>query len=455
VLLTVTTTHRPATDLGFLLHKHPERVQAFRLPFGTARVFYPEAGEERCTAALLLDVDPVGLVRRGRGVSGFALAEYVNDRPYVASSFMSVALLDVFKTAMAGTCKGHEALAAAAIPLEAWLPAVPARGGEPIVRRLFEPLGYTVEVAPIALDPEFPEWGESRHVSLRLRGERRLSELLTHLYVLLPVLDDDKHYWVDEAEIDKLMRRGEGWLQGHPERELVVRRYLRRQARLYKPALARLQDGAQPAEAAEEQLEEPVSLREQRLGAVEAVIKASGARRVLDLGCGSGALLARLVRGDYDRIVGVDVSVRALEQAARRLKLDSLHDAQRERIALLHSALTYRDKRLAGFDAAALVEVVEHLDPPRLAAAEENVFGHARPGTVVVTTPNAEYNVRWETLPAGGLRHPDHRFEWSRAELAAWASGVAERHGYEVRFVPVGPEDAEVGPPTQMAVFER
>jgi len=461
VLLTITTTHRPATDLGYLLHKHPDRVQTFSVPFGEAHVFYPEASAQRCTAALMLDVDPVGLVRRGRGHSSFALAEYVNDRPYVASSFLCVALVNVFKSAMAGTCKGHEDLAAAAISLEASLPAVPARGGENIVRRLFEPLGYDVAVTPIALDPQYADWGDSRHVALRLTGELRLADLLNHLYVLLPVLDDDKHYWVDEAEIEKLMRRGEGWLGAHPERDLIVRRYLKKQARLVFGALAQLDEAAPPAEeepdgpGREEQLEEKVSLRDQRLGTVQSVLKASGARRVLDLGCGAGALLQRLVREDYELVVGADVSVRALEQAARRLRLDDMHDAQRARIALWHSPLTYRDKRLQGFDAAALVEVVEHLDPPRLAAAEQNVFGSARPRTVVVTTPNREYNVRWETLPAGQFRHPDHRFEWTRAEFAAWSDGVGARHGYAVRYLPVGPEDPDVGPPTQMAVFSR
>ncbi|HEY3773945.1 MAG TPA: 3' terminal RNA ribose 2'-O-methyltransferase Hen1 [Solirubrobacteraceae bacterium] len=456
MLLTVSTTHRPATDLGFLLHKHPDREQSFALPFGRARVFYPEASEERCTAAMLIDVDPVGLVRRRGRSGGFALAEYVNDRPYVASSFLSVALVTVFKSAMAGTCNGHEELAGSAIPLEAWLPVLPAQGGEEEVRRLFEPLGYAVQVESIGLDPVYPEWGASRYVGLRLSASCRLADLLTHLYVLIPVLDDEKHYWVDDAEIEKLMRRGEGWLATHPGRDLIVRRYLKRQAQLFFPALQQLDDVTPPIEDPE--ADEPADrmpLREHRLTAVEAVLEQSGARRVLDLGCGPGALLARLMAGRYERIVGMDVSTHALQQAAGRLKLDDLHDAQRQRIELWQGALTYRDRRLEGFDAAVLMEVIEHLDPPRLTALEQSVFGSAHPATIVITTPNAEYNERWESLPAGKFRHPDHRFEWTRAQFAGWGDRVADRHGYSVRYLPVGDQDSDAGPPTQMAVFTR
>jgi len=427
VLLTLTTTHRPATDLGYLLYKHPDRVQRFSVPFGAAHVFYPEASEERCSAALLVEVDPVGLVRRGP--SAFALAQYVNDRPYVASSLLSVALTHVYKSALDGVCKDRDA--DAEIPLVAELPVVP---GAALVRRLFEPLGYDVRAEPLQA---------GGYVALRLEATTRLADLLRHLYVLLPVLDDEKHYWVDESEIEKLLRRGEGWLSAHPERELITRRYLKHQQRLYNPVLATFGDEDDPRE---EQLEEKVSLRDQRLGSVQAVLKASGAKRVLDLGCGAGALLQRLARDGYEELVGVDVSATALEQADRRLK---------GAVKLIQSPLTYRDKRLRGYDAAALVEVIEHLDPPRLEAAELNVFASARPKTVVVTTPNAEYNRIWETLPAGEFRHADHRFEWTRAQFAEWAAGVADRHGYRVRHLPIGPEDPEAGPPTQMAVFER
>ncbi|MDA0172790.1 3' terminal RNA ribose 2'-O-methyltransferase Hen1 [Solirubrobacter taibaiensis] len=433
MLLSLSTTHRPATDLGFLLHKHPERAQTFTLPFGTAHVLYPEASEARCTAVLLLDIDPVGLTRRG-GRSPFALAEYVNDRPYVASSLMSVALVTVFKTAMEG--KVPE-LAQTPIPLTAELPAVPARGGEELVRKLFEPLGYDVTVRDI---------GSRRHVGLTLVATTRLSELLRHLYVLLPVLDDEKHYWVDTAEIEKLMRRGEGWLPEHPERALITRRYLKHEWRLVNPALAALGELEPADDRTEIALERPVSLKDQRLGMVQAVLKASGARSVIDLGCGAGALLERLLKDGYTDLAGADVSARALSIAERRLKSDS--------VKLLHSPLTYRDKRFAQYDAAALVEVIEHFDPPRLRAVEENVFGNAQPKTVVVTTPNAEYNHLWPSLE--GFRHHDHRFEWTRAEFAAWAAHVTTTYdGYRARFVPVGPEDPEAGPPTQMAVFER
>jgi 3' terminal RNA ribose 2'-O-methyltransferase Hen1 len=463
MLLTIKTTHRPATDLGFLLHKNPGRFQSFELSFGTAHVFYPEASEERCSAALLVAIDPIDLVRGKEGSGeGFALQPNVNDRPYAASSFLSVAIAQVYGTALGGRSQSRAELAQTAIPLEAQLPAVPARGGEGLIRRLFEPLGYAVEASRGALDERFPEWGESPYFSLRLAATTRLKDLLSHLYVLLPVLDDEKHYWVGQDEIEKLLRHGREWLPSHPERALIASRYLARHRPLAAQALARLAEDAVEEEAEEERgqeeavVEERISLHEQRHGAVLAALRAGGARSVLDLGCGEGRLLAALLKErSFDRIGGMDVSYRALERAAQRLHLDRMPERQRERITLIHGSLTYRDRRLEGYDAATVVEVIEHLDPGRLAAFERVLFEFTRPALVVLTTPNAEYNVMWESLPAGAMRHRDHRFEWTRAEFQDWAQGVAERFGYAVRFLPVGPEHAEYGPPTQMGVFRR
>ncbi|MDF5757934.1 3' terminal RNA ribose 2'-O-methyltransferase Hen1 [Spongiactinospora sp. TRM90649] len=466
MLLTIATTAPPATDLGYLLHKHPDRVQTFARSFGEATVFYPEAGDDRCTAALLLDVDPVHLARtRGRSSPDFSLGQYVNDRPYAASSLLAVALADVFRTARAGRCDMRPQAAAGTLPLEIGLPALPCRGGPELAHRLFEPLGWRVEASPVPLDPGFPEWGDSRYVRLTLRGDVRLADALNHLYVLLPVLDDAKHYWIAADEVDKLIRAGEGWLAAHPARGLITRRYLGRRRALERTAFARL---AELGDDVEETLDPPVEeepeaaeapepkrpLNVLRREAVLAVLEETGARTVADLGCGSGELAAELLRRPaFTRIAAVDVSTRALSMAARRLRTDRAPDSQRGRLELFQGALTYADDRFTGFDAAVLMEVVEHVDPPRLAALERVVLGAARPGHVIVTTPNAEYNVRYEGLR--GHRHPDHRFEWSRAEFAAWATAAAERYGYGVTFRPVGEEDPELGPPTQMAVFAR
>jgi 3' terminal RNA ribose 2'-O-methyltransferase Hen1 len=459
MLLTLTTTHRPATDLGFLLRKHPERPQSFDVGFGTAHVLYPEATEERCTAALILDIDPIALVRgrpgRGGGEGGL-LMQYVNDRPYAASSFLSVALSRVFGSAMGGRSEAREELAGQAIPLAARIVPLDCRGGLELAVRLFAPLGYEVAGTPI---PD--SRGEaSRYWDVTVSGTVPLAQLLTHLYVLIPVLDDEKHYWVGEDEIDKLLRKGEGWLPQHPERELITRRYLkhgRRLTRLALERLAELDDAAVPdddegAAPALEALERPLRLNDQRMERVVQVLRDSGARTVLDLGCGAGRLIRELLgERQFERIVGLDASTRDLEMA--RDRLDRLPERQRARVTLLQGALTYRDKRLAGFDAAAVVEVIEHIDPPLLDAFAAALFGAARPKTVVLTTPNVEYNARFDALHGQELRHSDHRFEWTRAEFEAWARAVAERFGYDVRFEGIGEPDPALGPPTQMGIF--
>jgi len=463
----------PATELGYLLHKNPARVQAFDVSGGTAHVFYPEATPTRCTAALLLEIDPVGLVRGRRGPvsgEGFSLGQYVNDRPYAASSLLAVAMSRVFKTAMTGRCQARPELAASAIPLELGVPVLPCRGGPDLATRLFEPLGWEVAAAPIALDEAFPAWGDSRYLDLRLSGRMRLADALNHLYVLLPVLDDSKHYWVSTDEVDKLIRAGGGWLARHPEKAFITRRYLAHRSSLYNSALARLAEvddaepgsfdnavpGNQDKEQEHDAAEPPVPLAEQRRGAVLAVLRAAGAHRVADVGCGEGELTAALLADpSFTEVIAADVSSRALDIAERRLRLDRMPPRQRERVRLLKSSLTYRDHRLADLDALVLMEVIEHIDLPRLSALERTVFAYAAPEHVVVTTPNSEYNVRFEFLSPGAMRHRDHRFEWTRAEFSAWAERVAGERGYDVRFLPVGPEDPEVGPPTQVAVFTR
>ncbi|GAA1585258.1 3' terminal RNA ribose 2'-O-methyltransferase Hen1 [Actinoplanes couchii] len=448
MLLTLTTTRKPATDLGYLLVKHPGKVHSFDVPTGTAYVMYPEATDERCTAALMLDVDPQRL-RAQR--DAFELSQYVNDRPYAASSLLASALAKVFRSALRGASKDRPELAATAIPLEVRVPVL--RGTTDLVTRLFAPLGWAVTATPIPFEAELG--GGSRYVDLTLTGELRVADALNHLYVLLPVLDDNKHYWVAPDEIEKLLRSGEGWLAGHPEKVLIARRYLAHRRSLATTALQMLEADLPPATEEEAELPVPrrAPLAEQRREAVLAAITEVGAARVLDLGCGAGALLTALVKDrNLTEIVGADVATRSLEQAERKLHLDRLPERQKDRIKLIQTALTYRDDRLRGFDAAVLMEVIEHVDLPRLPALEAAVFGHAKPGAVIVTTPNVEYNVHYEGLT--GMRHSDHRFEWTRAEFARWATATAERYGYTVTVRGVGEADETTGAPTQLALFK-
>jgi 3' terminal RNA ribose 2'-O-methyltransferase Hen1 len=462
MLLTITNTDPPATDLGYLLHKNPSRVQTYELSFGLAHVFYPIANLDCCSVALALDIDPISLIRGRQSGEGKLLEHYVNDRPYAASSFLSVAIAQVFGSALSGRCKQRPEMVEAELSLQAGIAALPCRGGEGFLRRLFEPLGYKVELSRHVLDEKFPDWGESVYFSINLQAHCRLKDLLAHLYVLIPVMDDEKHYWVGDEEVEKLLRHGTSWLASHPEKEIIARRYLKHRISLVHAALARLSDesGSDPDEgveihATEEALiEKRISLNEQRLNAVIAALRKSGAKRIIDLGCGEGRLLKLLLEErSFEDIVGLDVSHRILERAVERLHIDRLPEKQKSRIRLIQGSLTYRDGRLGGYDAATVVEVVEHLDGSRLAAFERVLFEYARPSRVILTTPNIEYNVKFENLPAGGLRNRDHRFEWTRNEFQTWACSVAERFGYSVCFFPVGPEDPLVGAPTQMSIF--
>jgi 3' terminal RNA ribose 2'-O-methyltransferase Hen1 len=455
MLLTITTKRYPATDLGYLLHKHPAKVQTVELTAGSAHIFYPEATDHSCTAALLLDIDPVRLVRGNGNGHDFALEQYVNDRPYVASSFMSAAISQAYATAMNGRCKDKPHLVDEAIPFEIGLSVLPVKGGEPLLRQFFEPLGYEVNVQSHLLDEQYPAWGQSRYFNVTLRHTLPLKTILKQLYILVPVCDNDKHYFVGGHEIEKLMEKGEGWLDTHPAKELITRRYLRNIAPLAKQALELImKEEILPAE--EKPAKDKIKLHDLRLLTVRDILQELNVSTIVDMGCGEGKLLRLLMEKPlFKKILGMDVSYRALEIAQDKLKLDRLPEMQRNRIQLIQGSLTYRDKRLEGFDAGVLVEVIEHLEESRLTALEKVVFEYARPAHVIITTVNAEYNVRYEKLTAGAFRHGDHRFEWTRAEFETWGNRVAAQFGYLVSFRPLGEIDETLGGPSQLALFKR
>lgn len=483
MLMTITYTGRDTADLGYLLYKNPSRPQVVELNHGRAYVFYPEVSEARTTAALLLEIDPIDLARGPAGNRGGGLFDYVNDRPYVSSSFLSTAIAKVFGTAMSGRCDQRPELADTALDLSATITMLPCRGEQAKLGAVFEPLGYVASYTSFTADDAFPDWGPSRYVNLTLSGHVRLRDLLRQVYVLIPVFDQWKHYWMSHDEVDKLLQHSQDWLPDHPEKAYITARYLGRHRHLVDQAFERLaavaeadgevlpEVGDEAADAADASAElpevpgvpdgpgqptvRPPRLNDQRLDAVMAALESCGAASVIDLGCGEGHLLARLVRQPrLSRIAGMDVSVAALKRARDRLHLDQANQRLAERVSLFQGSLTYKDARLAGYDAACVVEVIEHLDPARLSAFERVLFAQARPKTVILTTPNHEYNVIY-ALPDDQYRHRDHRFEWPRAEFEVWATRVGQAFGYAVRLSGIGQADERSGAPTQMAVFTR
>ncbi|HEU0028886.1 MAG TPA: 3' terminal RNA ribose 2'-O-methyltransferase Hen1 [Ktedonobacterales bacterium] len=461
MLLTLTRHAPNAADIGYVLGKNPASVFQREFSGGVVWAFYPEVSDEHVTIALVTEIDPIALVRGPAPLTH--LGQYINDRPYVASSLTSVALRVAFSSALSGKGAHDERDTPARWVVK--LPAVACDAGEEMITRILAPLGYAVTVTQAPLDARFPQWGPADIYSVTLEGETTAHNLLSHLYVLLPVLDNTKHYYVGDDESEKLLAHGGEWLAGHPERELIARRYLRYKRPLVESALARLAErdpalSEAEAEAGADQPSDPAEqaqgLHEQRLNTVMAAIREVGARSLADLGCGEGRLLTLAMRErELTRLFGMDVSSVALARAARRLHVDSLSAAQRARLTLAQGSLLYRDERLAGFDVAALVEVIEHLDAARLNAMERVVFHHAQPKRVIVTTPNRDYNVHWEAVGEQRLRHHDHRFEWTRTECQAWAERVARTYRYRAVWQGIGPEEPDIGAPSQMVIFDR
>lgn len=465
MLLTINYTGENTQDLGYLLHKNPSRPQTFDLSYGKAYVFYPEVSGHSTTAALLLDIDPIDLARHKNGGAG-GLFDYVNDRPYVSSSFMSTAISKVFGTAMTGRSKERQALADTPLQLTAKIHMLVVADRSRIAG-IFEPLGYHVQYEDYGNDDHFPQWGMSRYVTLTISGQVLLKNLLNHLYVLIPVFDNQKHYYVSKEEIEKLLTHGEGWLKEHPMREYITARYLGRKKSYISKALDALldvpeqtDDETQEQAAVQVQEEKKQSLNQMRLQAVLQQAKDSGAKSVIDMGCGEGNLLRLLIKEkQFTKVYATDVSFTALEKARDKLKLDQQHETVQNKLTIFQSSLIYRDKRFEGFDCACVVEVIEHLDLNRLHAFERVLFAFSQPKTVIVTTPNIEYNVNYPHMqknsnqPETALRHGDHRFEWNRKQFADWAASICKAYPYRVEISGIGDEDKESGTPTQMGVF--
>lgn len=460
--------HTPASNLGYLLHKHPDRKNSKDLNWGEAHIFFPEVKDSTATAVLLLEVDSLKLQKGSKSSGNPMLSNYINDRPFVASSLLSTAISKCFGTAMNGRCQEDQSLADTEYDFTVKLAALPCKGQEQLLHDLFEPLGYDVTTTGFPLNNNFPEWGQSKYYNLELKATKKLGDILSHIYLMIPVLDIEKHYWVGKEEIEKLVRHGQDWLPGHPLRKLIIGRYLRKSGELARQANKLFKemniDEADLVVEEEEQEEtiptpneeKPLNLHSERHLQVIHILKKLGSQRIVDLGCGEGKFLRRLADDPhFTKIVGLDISIKALEVAKIKLRLDRASKDKRDRIKLMHGSLMYQDSRIKGFDAATVIEVIEHMEAYQLQAFERVVFEFTKPQNVIVTTPNVEYNVLFENLPEGKHRHGDHRFEWTRLEFQTWATRISTMFGYTVEFHSIGPEHPEHGAPSQMAIFTR
>lgn len=464
-MLFISTTHNPASDLGYLLRKNPANLYEGKTAFGTLKVFYPEVSEEKTTAVLVVEIDPIALVRRKEDQG--SAEQYVNDRPYTANSYVSVGIAEAFGSAMGGGSKERPELAETAIPLTLRIPVVRAKKGEDLIRRFFEPLGYSVEITALPLDEKFPEWGQSSYFDVTLTGTQRLCDALRHVYVLLPVLDEKKHYYMDKQEVEKIISKGKGWLADHPEKALILRTSLGRKPSLMREAFEQLsnaepdlkapdEESVDPAEATNQPVErapKKQTLHRQRHDRVTELVRELKPKSVIDLGCGEGKFIRSIIPiQGIEKIVGLELSYYTLERAIKTLQLEDGGGRYGHRVELIHGSLLYRDKRTEGFDVATVIEVIEHMEAHRLPAFAKVVFGFAKPKTVIVTTPNREYNAVYNDIE---FRHDDHRFEWTREEFQNWVNGVCDQFGYEAEIEGIGDEHPEYGCPSQMAVFKR
>lgn len=464
MLLTITTENERAEELSYLLHKSPDKLQSFDITGGKAHVFYPEYTKTKCSVSLLLEIDTIELIRNIRlPDNGFMLKNYINDRPYVASSFTSHSIATVFSSAMNGKCSLKPELIEVEMSFEVNISLLKIKGGNSEwINRIFVPLGYEVEYKRHVLNENFPKWGESNYYSLKLKNKLTLQKLLSQLYVLLPVFDYEKHYFISTNEIDKLLEKGRDWLITHPEKEMITKRYLNNLKKYYNPALERLKDDNEEdiyqedlEKLNEAEIEKKLSLNKQRLKAVFDKVKDSGFNSIMDLGCGEGKLLKMLLKDSkFSKITGMDVSFSELQKAKDNLYYDNLSDKQKERINLFQGSLIYKDERLKNHQIATVIEVIEHIELDMLRSFEKILFSYLEPQMIVITTPNSEYNKKYEKLSQESFRHHDHRFEWNRKEFLEWLNYIKDKYNYGFEVFEIGDIDKELGSPTQMAVLK-
>jgi 3'' terminal RNA ribose 2''-O-methyltransferase Hen1 len=456
MLLTITYKGKDTQDLGYMLFKNPNRPQSVKLTTGSAYVYYPKVSDEETTIALLLDINSLDLAKgeKGKDVQPQSLFDYVNDRPYVASSFLATAMNKVFGTAISGRGDEYQELVDSKLNLSATIHMFPCPVDKERINKVFEPLGYEVNYETFLLDNKFPEWGDSKYVNLTVSGNVVLRDLLKQIILLIPVFDKFKHYDVsNQDELNKLLKLGDGWLSDHPEKDFIVNRYLQFKKGLVNKAQEHLKSDV---DEIEESIDKAVTEKEESLNTtrfnsvINELIKIE-AKSVLDIGCSNGKLL-EAIRDKMPNIklAGIDVHLKAVSIADKMANKKDL-----DKIDFFQSSILYKDKRFKGYDAVTAIEVMEHIDEFKLYLFEKVLFGYINPRVAILTTPNKDYNENYDNINNKGLRHFDHRFEFTKREFESWVTKICSKYGYIYFFKSIGKADEKDQQPTLMVTFMK
>lgn len=454
--LAIKATGEGAKMLSFLLSKNPQNLYDRMEKGYRVRLTYTVFSDSEVEALIFVTPDPVELVKNSPDT--YEITQYINDREFVVSSIFCSNTRSALGTALNGRPK-EEYLdwAKHAFQLTIGFGPVATDLPDAAIKNLFEPLGYQTEIERGRADYNFQFKERSSARFINLQSKVTLQNALQHLFVLIPVLDDYRHYFIDEREIEKLERYGEGWLADHPLKELIIKRTLR-----FRELIDQMVLNSHQTELINEAVtpepnisSQPVvrlnKLRYQRL--VKIIEDLAARESIVDFGAGEGKLSVRLgfIPG-VKEILAVEPTEKEQLRALKRFSEASRKD---DFIAPtpVWGSLFYYDEQLCGKDVMILSEVIEHIDESRLPRVMDTILGSYKPQVLLITTPNAEYNPVYQMEE--GIRHKDHRFEWSRAEFAEWTYCLARNYAYEVQIDGIGEEAEGYGHPSQLAILTR
>lgn len=443
--LTIQASGDNVKAISYLLSKNPSNLYERNHKGHLVRLFYSKFTETELEVTIFVTPDPIELIKNNS--NSYDITHYINDREFAVSSIFCSFIRSALGTALNGQPKEeHIKWVDHPFPFTFEFGPVVSTLTDEKLMNLFEPIGYEVTINRPEIEYSIPIKTKSSARYISIKGMKTLQEGLRHLFVLIPVIDNYKHYFIDEKEIEKLERYGEGWLEQHPLRDLIYRQALR-----FKEIYSLVENSSK-----DEKKIEPVKkvrLNELRYEKIVNTVSEMKPRSVVDFGSGEGKLSVQLgfVEG-ITEILAVEpsesASLKALERFNKVKNKEKFVNPE-----LLWGSLFYYDERLKDKDVIILCEVIEHIDESRLPKAMDTLLHDYQPGALIITTPNRDYNELYDMEEH--LRHNDHRFEWTRAEFRQWCTERNHGNDYELLFDGIGEEHASQGFPTQMCVFKR